>query len=93
MPTEPSARDLEEARLVSPCPNEAYAAPACGQDDCDACQRADAIARALAAREAAVREAAAQVAEQSQAGDGRKEARYVTASRIAAAIRAQGGGA
>jgi len=112
MPTEPSARDREQARRVSPCrlpmrcraaqtERGLWLAPVCPD-----CRRADAIARALAAREAEVREpyrrllallAQLQDADHDHAGTMDDDCHacllYERVMQDAAAIRALGGGA
>ncbi len=106
MPTEPSARDREEARRIagrcwyatSDSPDatcDAVGAP----DRCVQCVETDAIAHALAAREAAVREAIAAYLDAEASGGpmphmGDYDRGWCRGLVVAAAaIRAQGGGA
>ena len=99
---DPTARDIEEARALWRIIGEHH------ERGCDACERRiDAIARALAAREAAVREAiAAWHDAEAHSFAVANAGQWVTAyrkrmtfllhrlhQRCAAAIRAQGGGA
>ena len=96
MPTDPTARDVETARALSPC---WYATPddpgatcnGVGAPDCCAeCQIAERIARALATARAEERERAIAIAERMALEDGGTTS---TAAHVAAAIRARGEGA
>ena len=90
MPTDPTARDVETARALSPC---WYATPddpgatcnGVGAPDCCAeCQIAERIARALATARAEEREACARLVEE-------EADRWGDWDRCAAAIRAREG--
>ena len=92
MPTDPTARDVETARALSPCED----ADRCGgtaampEWQCLSCLHADDIARALATARAEERERAIAIAERMALEDGGTTS---TAAHVAAAIRARGEGA
>lgn len=87
MPTDPTTRDVETARRLSPCVGYPCGTLDTGTEHvrrCPGCFHADAIARALATARAEERERAIAIAERMALDVGTTS----TAAHVAAAIRA-----